>query len=58
MEIVLESTANGTGNFFHHKWREAETGCSEYICIFTPLVFERRIPQARSARVQAWRGRN
>jgi len=39
-EIVLESTANGTGNFFHKKWREAETGRSEYIAIFVPWFWQ------------------
>jgi DNA-binding XRE family transcriptional regulator len=39
-EIVLESTANGIGNFFHKKWREAETGCSEYIAIFVPWYWQ------------------
>lgn len=32
---VLESTANGVGNWFHEKWLEAEAGDSE----FTPLFF-------------------
>src|SRR6266566_2750453 len=45
-EIVLESTANGVGNFFHKKWREAETGRSEYIAIFVPWYWqdEYRLP--------------
>lgn len=30
-EIILESTANGIGNYFHKMWREAERGESEYI---------------------------
>ncbi len=45
-EIVLESTANGVGNFFHKKWREAETGRSEYFAIFVPWYWqdEYRLP--------------
>jgi hypothetical protein len=35
-EIILESTANGVGGWFHTKWREAESGDSEYIPIFVP----------------------
>lgn len=33
--VVLESTANGIGNWFHEQWVMAETGESE----FTPLFF-------------------
>lgn len=33
--IVLESTANGVGNYFHSTWVEAEEG-SEYIPFFFP----------------------
>lgn len=39
-EIILESTANGIGNFFHSKWRDAETGSSEYIAIFVPWFWD------------------
>ncbi len=39
-EVILESTANGIGNFFHRKWREAETGASEYIAIFVPWFWQ------------------
>lgn len=34
--IVLESTANGTGNFFHQAWVEAERGDSAYLPVFVP----------------------
>jgi len=49
-EVVLESTANGVGNFFHKKWREAETGASEYIAIFVPWHWqdEYRFPAGAS----------
>jgi DNA-binding XRE family transcriptional regulator len=39
-EIVLESTAYGVGNFFHKKWREAETGRNEYIAVFVPWYWQ------------------
>lgn len=35
--VVLESTANGVGNWFHHKWEEADNGESEYIPLFFPF---------------------
>ena len=35
-EVILESTANGVGNFFHQMWRDAETGVSDYIAVFVP----------------------
>ena len=39
-EIVLESTANGVGNFFHQMWRDAETGRNGYIAIFVPWYWQ------------------
>jgi len=39
-EVILESTANGLGNFFHKKWREAERGQSDYIAIFVPWFWQ------------------
>jgi hypothetical protein len=35
-EIILESTANGIGNFFHQTWRDAGKGKNDYIAIFVP----------------------
>ena len=35
-EIILESTANGIGNYFHNMWLAAEAKKSEYIPIFVP----------------------
>lgn len=35
-EIILESTANGIGNEFHRRWKEAEQGKSDYLPIFVP----------------------
>lgn len=34
--VVLESTANGVGNWFHDTWRRAEAGQNEYIPMFFP----------------------
>lgn len=39
-EIVLESTANGVGNFFHQQWQKAEAGESEYIAVFVPWFWQ------------------
>lgn len=35
-EIIMESTANGMGNFFHKQWKLAESGNSPYMAIFIP----------------------
>lgn len=35
-EIVIESTANGVGNFFHQMWKDAEAGNSDFLAIFLP----------------------
>lgn len=34
--IVLESTANGAGNFFHSEWQRAEKGMSNFTPVFVP----------------------
>jgi len=34
--VVLESTANGVGNWFHEQWLEAEEGGSDFIPLFFP----------------------
>lgn len=45
-EIILESTANGVGNFFHRKWRDAETGKTDYIAIFIPWFWQQEYRKA------------
>ena len=35
-EVILESTANGIGTYFHQQWQKAEAGESEYQAIFVP----------------------
>lgn len=39
-EIILESTANGIGNFFHQSWVAAEQGLSEFQAIFVPWYWQ------------------
>jgi len=39
-EVILESTANGLGNYFHQQWKEAESGQSEYQAIFVPWFWQ------------------
>ena len=39
-EIILESTANGLGNYFHQQWKAAEAGLSDYIAIFIPWFWQ------------------
>lgn len=39
-EIILESTANGLGNFFYNMWIGATTGKNEYQAIFLPWYWQ------------------
>lgn len=39
-ESILESTANGMGNFFHIQWQLAERGESPYIAVFVPWYWQ------------------
>jgi len=39
-EVILESTANGLGNFFHQTWRDAETGANDFLPIFVPWFWQ------------------
>ena len=34
--LVIESTANGVGNYFHTEWLRAEAGVSDKTAIFVP----------------------
>lgn len=34
--VVLESTANGVGNFFHTEWLRAQAGESDKVAVFVP----------------------
>jgi hypothetical protein len=50
--VVLESTANGIGNWFHEKWVEADAGESEFIPLFFPYYrhYEYRLHTTLSTR--------
>lgn len=39
-EIILESTANGVGNYFHQQWQKAESGISDFLAIFVPWFWQ------------------
>lgn len=39
-EVILESTANGVGNFYHQQWKAAELGLSDYKAIFVPWYWQ------------------
>jgi len=44
-ESILESTANGIGNYFHKMWQKAEAGLSEYQAIFVPWYWQEEYRQ-------------
>lgn len=39
-EIIIESTSNGVGNFYHQEWQKAEAGISDFIPIFIPWYWQ------------------
>ncbi len=39
-EVILESTANGVGNYFHQMWQQAEAGLSDFRAIFVPWYWQ------------------
>ena len=39
-EVILESTANGIGNYFHNIWVGAEQGVNEFQAIFIPWYWQ------------------
>lgn len=39
-EIILESTANGIGNYFYNMWNAAVTGKSDFQAIFVPWYWQ------------------
>src|SRR3990167_3629624 len=39
-EVIMESTANGLGNYFHQQWQLAESGLSDFIPIFVPWFWQ------------------
>lgn len=40
-EVILESTANGVGNYYHAGWQAAEAGQGPYQAIFLPWFWQR-----------------
>lgn len=38
-KLILESTPNGEGNFFHEKWQEASQGWSRGTSVYRPFFF-------------------
>ena len=45
-EVILESTANGVGNLFHQKWRDAENGIGDFIAVFVPWFWQEEYRRA------------
>ena len=39
-EVILESTANGFGNFFHQTWADAEAGENDFVPVFVPWFWQ------------------
>lgn len=39
-EVILESTANGIGNYFYQQWLKAESGESDFQAIFVPWYWQ------------------
>jgi len=39
-EVILESTANGLGNYFHAMWQKAIVGANDFIPIFIPWFWQ------------------
>lgn len=39
-EIIVESTANGVGNYFHQQWQTAESGMSDFLPVFLPWFWQ------------------
>jgi hypothetical protein len=39
-EVILESTANGLGNFYHQQWQKAERDETEYQAVFVPWYWQ------------------
>jgi len=39
-EVILESTANGSGNYYHTMWRDAVAGRSKYAAVFIPWFWQ------------------
>lgn len=65
-EIIIESTANGVGNFFEQMWNDAVAGLNGYVAIFLPWFIheeytvpvgpsqEKEINSTLTAQERAW----
>jgi hypothetical protein len=38
--VIIESTANGVGDYFHELWQSAEKGLNDFIPIFLPWFIQ------------------
>lgn len=47
--VIVESTANGAGDYFHKLWQQAEAGENDYIPIFLPWFTHREYSNKLSA---------
>lgn len=49
-EVILESTANGMGNYFHQQWCKAVAGKGDFIAVFIPWYWQKEyikpVPEA------------
>ena len=55
--VVIESTANGTGNFFHSEWVRSESGQSDKHAVFVPwyeIDILALTPPDAKAFIQSW----
>lgn len=55
--VVMESTANGTGNYFHREWQRAVAGKSDKRAVFVPWheieIYRRALSDGERAAVEA-----
>jgi hypothetical protein len=38
--VIIESTANGVGDYFHDMWQKAEKGLNDFVAIFLPWFIQ------------------
>lgn len=38
--VIIESTANGVGDYFHELWQKAEKGLNDFVAIFLPWFIQ------------------
>ena len=47
-EVIMESTANGIGNYFYQQWLKAESGENEFQAIFVPWYWQEEYRKAHT----------